>query len=451
MGVYPWVVLAAFQMKGQFMRFAFVVALAACAVPASAQQVPATIGLLDAVRMGRDRGIAAVSAQNTALAAAARIGQRRADILPNLAGSASWTRQTLNLDEFGLSLPGFPPVTPDFTVWRLQVSARQALLDPAALARIRAARENATAAELDARTAADLAGATAGLMYLRALGADETVRARLADSAIAASLLQQGRRLVDAGVSPAIDATRGEVQFAAVRTQLEVARNAAGRARLDLLRALDLPAGGPVALSDSLTTPTLPIPTEADSAVAFALAHRSDVAAERARTAYQQRSLGAIRAEYLPSLGVQGAWTASGRETSSLRGTYNLQLGISIPILDGFRRQARSAEQDALLGVQEARERDVARQADNDVRGALLDVASALQQTSIAADRVRLAETELQQAQQRFGQGVAGSVETTQAQGAVIAAHDAWIQARLAYATARLAAYRALGMMDQLH
>ena len=433
------------------MRSWYFLAFVAYAVPASAQQqAPSAIGLIDAVRMGRDRGLAAVSAQNTALAVAARVGQRRADVLPNLAGSASWTRQTLNLEEFGFSVPGFPAVTPDFSVYRLQVSARQTLLDPAAMARLRAARENASAAELDARTAADLAGATAGLMYLRSLGADETVRARLADSVVAASLLDQSRRLVDAGVSPAIDATRSEVQFAAVRTQLEVARNAAGRARLDLARALDLPAGGALALSDSLTTPSLPIPGDVDSAVAYALAHRSDVAAEHARTAFQQRSLGAIRAENLPSLGIQGAWTESGREVSGLRGTYNLQLGLSVPILDGFRRQARAAEQDALLGVQESRERDMARQADSEVRSALLDVASALQQTSIAADRVRLAETELAQAQQRFGQGVAGSVETTQAQGAVIAARDAWIQARLAYATARLAAYRALGMMDQL-
>ena len=433
------------------MRFVCVVALIAWAVPARAQQqAPSTIGLLDAVRIGRERGIAAVGAQNTALAAAARIGQRRADILPNLAGSASWTRQTLNLDEFGLSLPGFPSITPDFTVWRVQLSARQTLLDPAALARIRAARDNRAAAELDAHTAADLAGATAGLMYLRALGADETVRARLADSSVAASLLDQSRRLVDAGVSPAIDATRSEVQFAAVRTQLELARNAAGRARLDLLRALDLPAGGSLSLGDSLTAPSLPIPANADTAVAYALEHRSDVAAERARTAFQRRTFGAIRAENLPSLGLQGAWTESGREVSSLRSTYNLQLGISVPVLDGFRRQARAAEQDALVGLQEARERDVARQADTEVRESLLDVASALQQTSIAADRVRLAETELSQAQQRFGQGVAGSVETTQAQSAVIAAHDAWIQARLAYATARLAAYKALGMMEQL-
>ncbi len=433
------------------MRFLCLAVLLAWVSPVSAQQQPSTIGLLDAVRIGRERGLAAVSAQNTALAAAARIGQRRADILPTVAGSASWTRQTLNLEEFGFSLPGFPAVTPDFSVYRLQLSARQALFDPAAIARLKAARVSGEAAELDAHTAADLAGATAGLAYLRALGADETVRARLADSVVASSLLEQSRHLVDAGVSPAIDATRSEVQFAAVRTQLEIARNASGRARFELLRALDLPAGGTVTLSDSLNTPVLPIPADPDSAVAYAMAHRSDVAAERARSAFQRRSLGAIRAENLPSLGVQGSYTESGQEISALRGTYQLMFGVQVPILDGFRRQARSAEQSALMGVQESRERDVARQADNDVRSALLDVASALQQTSIAADRVRLAETELSQAQQRFGQGVAGSVETTQAQGAVIAARDAWIQARLAYATARLAAYRALGMMDLLH
>ena len=73
--------------------------------------------------------------------------------------------------------------------------------------------------------------------------ARETVRARQADSTIAAELLGQARQLVDAGVSPAIDATRSEVSYASVRTQLEVARNASDRTRLDLLRSLDLPSG----------------------------------------------------------------------------------------------------------------------------------------------------------------------------------------------------------------
>jgi outer membrane protein len=435
------------------MRFTAALALLIpVATPAFAQQPPQNvtqISIIDAVRIGRQQAVNAVSAARSAEAAAARVGQRRADLLPNISGSASFTRQTLNLDEFGLSIPGFPSITPDFNVYRAQLSARQTLFDPAAIARLRAARDNAAAAGFDARTAADYGGAVAALSYLRVLSADETVNARLADSTIAASLLAQARQLVDAGVSPAIDATRSEVSFAAVRSQLEVARNAAGRARLELLRALDLPSSSNVQLSDSLIAPPIALPTDPDSAVSFAWEHRSEVLAEQARTAYQRRSLAAIRAENLPSLGLQGAYTESGREVSSLHGTYNIQLGVSVPILDGFRRQTRAGEQSALLDVQQLHERDVRRQVETDVRESLLDVASALQQRTIAAERVRLAETELAQAQQRFSQGVAGSVETTQAQGAVGAARDAFIQSRLAYATARLAEYRALGLLDQ--
>jgi outer membrane protein TolC len=429
-----------------------ILALAATALTAQepARGTAAALTLLDALRIGRERGIGAVAARNTALAAAARTGQRRADLLPNIAGAASWTRQTLNLDEFGLSLPGTPPVTPDFNVYRLQLGVRQTLFDASVLARVRAARDNAVAAGLDARSAADLSGALAALAYLRVLGAEETVRARLQDSTVAASLLLQARRLVEAGVSPTIDRTRSEVSFAAVRTQLEVARNVLGRTRLDLVRALDVPADTALVLNDSLVAPLFDLPRSPDAASAFAREHRTEFAAERARTESQRRSLSAIRAENLPSISLGGQYTESGRQTSALRGTYNVTLGIAVPILDGLRRQERAREQEALLELQRTREHDVARQIDTEVREALLDLSSAQQQVAIAGERVGLADTELAQAQQRFETGVAGSVETTNAQTSVIAAHDALIQARLAYATARLAAYRALGLLDQL-
>jgi outer membrane protein TolC len=330
------------------------------------------------------------------------------------------------------------------------LTARQALVDVSLLARLRAARDNAGAAGFDARSAAELSGAIAGLAYLRVLGAEETVRARLQDSTVAASLFDQARRMVDAGVSPTIDATRSEVNFAAVRTQLELARNAVGRARLDLASALDLPAGTPLVLEDSLVTPTLTLPASVDSAVAFAELHRSERAAERLRSEAQRRTLSAIRKENLPSLGLGGMYQQSGQETGNLSGSYALQIGVSVPILDGFKRQTRAGEQEALLDVQLAREHQVERQIDIEVRQSLLDLASAQDLMRIAADRVRLADDEMAQAQQRFNSGVSGSVETTQSQAASILAHDAFIQARMAYAIARLGAYRSLGVLDQL-
>ena len=422
------------------------------AIPAAlAAQQPGPsrpLSLLQAIELGRQQGVSAVVARLNVRAADARVGQRRADLLPDISGAASVSRQTVNLDEFGIPIAS--GVTDPFTIWRLQLRASQAVFDPSAIARLRAARDTAAAAGLDARAVGEIAGATAGLAYLEVLSADETVRARQADSTVAATLLDEARQLVGAGVSPAIDATRSEVSFGAVRTQLEVARTAADRARLDLLRTLDLPPATRLTLADSLGLGAMDIPLDPDQAAAFAREHRAELAAERARTTAVERNLKSIKYENLPSLGLSGSYQQTGQRTGDLAGSYSVQLQLSVPILDGFRRQSRAKEESERLEVQRIRERDLGNQVETEARESVLDLASAQQQAAIAGDRLRLAEQELSQAQERFRSGVAGSVETTNAQSSVIAARDALIQARLNYGTARVSAYRALGVIDHL-
>lgn len=214
-------------------------------------KVPAgPLTLLEAIHLGRQQGVNAAIARLNVRAADARASQRLADLLPDLSGNASVTRQTLNLDEFGIPLAS--GVTDAFSIYRLQLRASQTVFDASALTRLRAGRDTARAAGFDARAVGEIAGGAAGLAYLQVLNAEETIRAREADSTIALDLLNQARQLVGAGVSPTIDQTRSEVSFASVRTQLEVARNAADRARLDLLRTLDLPSGTRLQLADSL-------------------------------------------------------------------------------------------------------------------------------------------------------------------------------------------------------
>ncbi len=417
----------------------------------AAQQPAAPTGplsLLEAIALGRKQAVEATVARLNVQEADARTAQRRADLLPDIAGSAGVTRQTVNLDEFGIPIAS--GVTDPFTIWRLQVRASQTVFDASAITRLRAAHDTAVAAGLDAQAIGQQAGATAGLAYLRELSAQETVKAREADSTVAAQLLDEARQLVAAGVSPAIDATRSEVSFAAVRTQLEVARNSADRARLDLLRTLDLPPASRITLADSLGLGGLSVPLQPDDAVAFAREHRTELAAERARTTAAERTLKAVKYENLPSLGLSGSYQQTGQRTSDLAGSYAVQLQLSVPILDGFRRQSRAREENERLEVQQIRERDLGNQVETEAREAVLDLASAQQQVTIAGDRLRLAEQELAQAGERFKSGVAGSVETTNAQSSVIAARDALIQARLNYGTARVGAYRALGVIDQL-
>ncbi len=418
--------------------------LAALASTAGAQ-APAALTLQDATRLAWQRGVRAALARLGAEAAAQKVGQRRADLLPQVNGSASWTRQTLNLDEFGL--PFARGTTDPFNLWRVRLGASQALVDLPALARLRAAQDSARAAASDAQAAGNAAAAAAGAAYVEVLAAEATVAARAADSVQAAELLRQARQLVASGVSPAIDATRSEVSFQAVRTQLVLARNDRDRARLALLRALELPLDTTVTLADSLGADDPALPATQEDAVALALRQRPEVAAEATRTRVAERSGQAVAREFLPSAVASGFWQESGQRIPDVLGTWNVQVGIAIPILDGWKRQRRKAEQAIRLDEQRLRARDVSRQVEQDARQAVLDLASAREQIAVAQDRVRLAELELAQAEDRFAAGVAGSVETTTAQRNVLAAKDALIQARLGWDLARIGAYRALGSL----
>ena len=428
--------------------------LLGAAVPLAAQSAPqdtlptAPLTLLDAIRLGQRRGLPARIARANAGLTEARIRQRRAEVLPSVTGALAATRQTLNLDEFGI--PVATGLSEPFSIYRARLSVQQALFDASAFTRLRAAHDTARAGALDAKAVGELAGAVAGLAWLRVQAARETVRARLADSAVAASLLSQARSLVEAGVSPRIDATRSELNVATVRTQLEIARNQDARNQLDLRRALDLDAGATLVLADSIDIDGGDIPATGDAAEAYALLHRTELAAERARIAAAQRTLSAIRAEGLPSAFVGGFVQESGRTIGGARGTWSAQLGISIPIIDGFRRDARRDEQQTRVVVATLRANDAARQVALDARQAIVDLTSSDEQLRLADERLRLAEQELQEAQERFISGVAGSLETTAAQGSLLAARDARIQARVARGAARVATWRALGLIETL-
>ncbi len=427
----------------------FVVLLAR---PVAAQDAPRPITLGEALARGRSSGVQAALARLGAQGTVLRHDEMAAALRPQVDGSVSAQRQTVNLHEFGISFPGVPAVTDPFTLFRARVGASQVLFDPATAARLRAVKDTAIAAGLDAQQAGDLASAVAGAAWLRLAGTQETVTAREQDSVTAFALRDIARSQVDAGTSPRIDRTRSENRAATVRTQIAVARNERDRARLELARAVDLPLGTPLAVAADVPILSDSLPANIDSAVALAKAHRSDLAAERQRQTTLELSLAAIRKEYLPTIAASGfAQTSGGSGLIDLAGSWNIGVALSWSIFDGFRRERRVDEQQLRIDAGRVRLHDLEAQVEADVRQAALDVASARDQMSLANDEVRLAEEELSEARDRFAAGVAGSVETTNAQAELAAARDALIQARLSAGAAQVNVARALGLLNQVH
>ncbi len=412
----------------------------------NAMLVPtAPLTLDEAMRWAWQRGVAASVARLNTVVADARVGQRRADLLPQVEGDVDYSRQTLNLDEFGI--PIATGVTEPFNLYHFRLAGSQTLVNLAAMSRVKSASDSSVAARFDAQSTGSNAAALAGVAYVRVLGIAETIRAREADSAIAADLLAQARQLADAGISAAIDVTRNEVNLAAVRTQLVITRAQYARARLDLARALSIPPEAPIVLADSLGQEDERLPTREDSAVAFAKEHRPEVLAEQRRTEAVRLSRQAVGQENLPSAGVAGQVQESGQQIDAQSGTWAVRVGVSIPIFDGLRRQKRRDEVSARYDAQQLREYDVTQQVDAEARQVVLDLTAAREELQVAVQRLRLADLELKQADERVTAGVAGSVETTNAQRNLVGARDALIQARVSLDIARVNSYRALGII----
>ena len=420
--------------------------------PALAAQSPAPVRLSFGEAVARATGAApAVElAGLRADEARARVRQARAYILPSLSASAAWLNRSLNRQSFGIPFPGPPQpdlVGPfDNADARLRVS--QALFDWSGRGRLVAARAQVESAEADGGAAAEAAAQGAALAYLRAVRGRAQVAARVADSALAAELVALARAQRDAGVSAGIDVTRAQTQLAAATGALVVARNQEQRAKIDLGRVLGLDPAIPLEPSDTLTAalPRAEVPAERAAAVALGVARRADLAAEIARGAAARQMAAAIRAERLPRLDVAADYGANGPSFGDAIATRQIAVQVTVPLLDGFRREGRLAENDALARGAETRARDLRQQIAADVDAALLDVGSAAALETIAAQTLTLARDEVGQARERFAAGVAGNIEVITAQQSLIRARDADIDARFAAAAARVALARAVGV-----
>ncbi len=426
-----------------------------------AAQTPVTLTMGGAARLAAEWNSAPVAAKERVSQADARVRQRRSEFLPSFSIGASDVERTFNSASMGISFRDastgkflFDPngqVLGPVRAWDLRGTLQQKILDLGSFARLRAAQASVAVAGSEVTVAAQQAAALAASAYVRAARADAQLGARVADSTLAAELLGIARDQLNAGVGIALDVTRAQSQLATARAQLIAARNERGRARLELNRALGLPATQEVVLADSLAglATNTAIPTE-QAAIDGALRDRADLRSANEATRAAERQIDALRAERLPTLGLFADQGSNGKAIEHLLPTYTWGISLSVPVFDGFRREGRIDEQRAVIRELGVRRRDIAEQAATDVRSALLDLASAREQLAAQEERLALANQELAQARDRFTAGVSGNADVISASLTLNAARTQLIDARAAFQGARLALARAQGTVTAL-
>jgi len=435
-------------------RLLLAIALLASATTAHAQDSvishPLTLG--DAARIGARQNAQAIQARYRADQANARIRQSRADLLPSASGYAAENGRSYNSATFGIDFPGFDPagsVIGPVNIFDVRGKITETFLDFGAIQRLKGAKTTARAFGATAANEAEISAQNAANAYLRAQRADAQLSARQADSVLADSLVGIANEQLRAGVGVGLDVTRAQSQFATVRAQLIVARNERDRAKLDLLRALGQPLTANVSLADSLSTLVIGDTTiDEASAIDAAMRSRPDLRAADEQIHAAEQQVTAIKAERLPSLSAFGDYGYIGKDR--LLGTYDWGIQVSIPIFDGLRREGRIEEAKAMTNEIDVRRRDLRQQAAIEVRGALLDLASARQEADAVREALRLAQQEVAQAQERFRAGVSGNADVITASLSLNSARTQAVDALSSYQSAKVALARAVGSVTAL-
>ena len=287
-----------------------------------------------------------------------------------------------------------------------------------------------------------------GNVYLQALAGAARVETAHAQVETAEALYKKAVAQQQAGVSPAIDTLRAQVQFQTRRQQLISSANDFAKQKLALARVVGLAPGQEFELADKSPYQSFPIP-EVETSLQRAYSLRSDYKAAQQRLFAAQLEKSAATAGYFPSLGIAADYGAIGNAPGSLLGTFHVAGTLSIPIFQGGRVHSDVLNADASLRQAQAQLADLRGQIDQDVRTALLDLQSSADQVEVAQSSVNLAEDALMQSRDRFFAGVTDNLEVVQAQEAAATAHEQLISSLYQHNLAKVSFARAIGRAEE--
>jgi outer membrane protein TolC len=408
------------------------------------------VSFKDAIDRALRNNLGLLLAADNSLAARGAKWQELSHLLPNVGAAINQSAQQIDLAALGFrfSFPGVSPVVGPIGTFDARAYLTAPLFDLHAIERERGASASEAAAHYRLKDARELVILATGNAYLLAISAGARVDAAQAQIESAQALLNKARDQQNAGLAPAIDTLRAQVEFQARSQQLIVARNNYEKQKLTLARTIGLPTGQEFNLADR--APYEPLEAmSVEQALQRAYGQRSDYQAAMLQVRAAERMRFAATAEHFPTLEFLGNYGAAGVNAGDSHGVFAVGATLSIPIFAGGKSHADALEAEATLRQRRQQLENLRGQIDFDVRTALLDLRAAADQVHVARSSLDLANQTLEQARDRFSAGVTDNLEVVQAQETVASANENYINSLYAHNVAKVSLARAIGFAEQ--
>jgi outer membrane protein TolC len=414
---------------------------------------PLRLTVIDAILRALEHNLGVLTAEEALGRARGARWIALSQMLPNVSGRVSETRQKINLAAFGFgtgsgpSFPGLPDVVGPFNVFDARLFMSQSLFDLEAINDARSETHALEAARLTRQSARNFVIHVAGNVFIQALAASARADAARAQLETADALYRQATSLRQSGMIAGVDVLRAQVQLSTQQQRATIAANDFEKVKLSLGRIIGLPLGQKLALDGAL--PDLPIPTmTVEEASAHAFETRPDYQAALARVRAAEASRAAVVGSNLPSVRVTADVGEIGLTVGEAKGTYSLVGAVNVPIFNGGKTHGRLLQADEDIRQRRAEAEDLKASIYYEMQTAYLDLEATSQQLRVATTARDLAAQQLTQTRDRFAAGVANSVEVVQAQEAVALAEEQFIASQYGYTLAKGALVRAGGSSE---
>ena len=404
--------------------------------------------LREALALAKAQHIDSILSRERVRQAIDRLGQSVAPLLPQVAGSSSQSRETRNLEAFGITLPSEGPVVGPFNVFDARVSVTQTLFDLSVIERLRAAAAGRDLSQAERlKTEQDVLALVADL-YIEAERA--AAGARLLRSLVMRDRknhLVEGKML-EIGTGSDLDVKRAEAALLESRRAYESAKAVAVERRLDLTAALGLPAGQPIEFVEEglFADPALPSQSE----VAAAAESHPEVQAAREQLRVREAERWAELAEFLPKISGFGDYGLSGPGPSSSETTYTFGLKGTISLFEGGATVSRVDEAESRIRESQAAIRDTERRVEANVLSSIQSLKSALTAVNAREAQLVAAAKEHALAGHRLVTGIGSDLEVLEGAAQENLARDQRAEAVAVYRLAQVELLHSLGKMEAL-
>ena len=410
------------------------------------------IGFQDAIDRGLRNNLGLLLSGDQAITARGEKWKELSNLLPDLSARVQEDVQTESLTALGFKGSIFPFPIPrvigPFNYFDARASLSQSLFNFRDIEKERAASESLKSARLSYKDARELVVLAVGNAYLLAIATAARIEATDAQVTNAQALYNKAVDQQKAGLSPAIDTLRAQVELQTRQQQLIAARNDYAKQKLSLARIIGLAMGQEFALTEQAPYEALtPLPVEIYLQRAYT--SRQDYQAAQAQVRAAEFARRGANAGYYPSLDFNANYGDIGVNPATSNGTWQVNGGLNIPLFTGGKVHSDVLEADSQLKQARSQLGDLRGRIDYEVRSALLDLNSAAEQVEVARSSVDLAEQSLVQSRDRFAAGVTDNLEVVQAQESVASAHESYIQSLYAHNLAKVELAYAIGDAEQ--